>query len=206
MTLLLEHYADALTRYLGSKFPEMRRRGDIDDLVQEVLLALMRQGHVLQRADPAHGGRFRHFLMRVAYNAARNARRRLDRHHWSLLADEAVAECVNDDTEVLHETEMDRAWAESILHQAWTELRAWAAQGHIEADGVELLERNLLNNQALRNAAGEMGLSLGTAHRRIAKARTLLRQAVIEHLRFTGELIEGNEDEAFDLLMKALQI
>lgn len=54
--LLLDHYADAIARYLAHRFPELRRRGEVDDLVQEVLLALMRNDAVLRRADPAHGG------------------------------------------------------------------------------------------------------------------------------------------------------
>lgn len=202
---LLDYYADAVARYLGLKFPDLRRRGQIDDLVQEVLLALLRQGEVLQRADPAHGGRFRYFLMRVAYNAARNAHRRLARADWSLLADEAVSESLAETGTFDGEADMDRAWAASVLQQAWRELRAWAADGRLPSESVALLERNLLHGVSLREAATELGLSLGTAHRRLARARTLVRQAVIDHLRFTGALGDDDEEQAFELLLAAVR-
>ena len=203
LTLLIEHYADSVARYLGRKFPTLQRRGDIDDLVQEVLLALMRSGDVLQRAQPSNGGRFRYFLMRVAYNAARNAQRRLMRSDWSLLVDEAVAHEIECDHSSLPDADMDRAWAASILQQAWTDVRAWAASKHIDQEGVALLERHILHGQTLRDAAAEMGLTLGTAHRRLAKARSHLQQAVIDHLHFTNELKDLDDAQAYQFLIEA---
>lgn len=204
--LLLDHYADAIGRYLAHRFPDLLRRGVVDDLVQEVLLGLLRNGEVLRRADPGHGGRFRYFLMRVAYNAARNARRRLSRRDWSLIADEAVAETVGAG-DPLPEAAMDRAWAMSVLRRAWTDLRAWAAEGAVSATGVDLLERQLAGT-SLRQAAEDLGVSLGTAHRHMAKARHLLRRAVIAHLRFAGdcEVDEADEDRAYRLLIDAARL
>lgn len=200
--LLVAHYADAVARYLARRFPELARRGEIDDLVQEVLLALLRNGAVLRRADPAQGGRFRYFLMRVAYNAARNARRRLVRRDWSLLADEAVAE-TGTEAGPAPGADMDRAWAQSVLQRAWNELRAWADEGAVAPESVALLEATLLRDRSLRQAAGELGLSLGTAHRRLAAAKRNLRRAILDHLRFAGETGPDEEERAYRTLLEA---
>lgn len=141
--------------------------------------------------------------MCVAYNAARNARRQLSRHDWSLVADEAVSGGLGAG-DLQPDAEMDRAWAASVLARAWDDLRAWAADGDLETEGVALLERHL-EGIPLRRAAEELGLSLGTAHRRLAKARHRLRWAVIAHLRFADDPGSGEEDEdrAYSLLIDA---
>jgi len=203
VTLLIEHYADAVARYLAGKFPELRQRGQIDDLVQEVLLALMRNPHVLRRADRNQGGRFRYLLMRVAANAARNARRKLARHDLATFADAAVL-TVEHEPNTEPDADMDRAWARSVIERGWRDLRAWVATGELEPEALTLLERSVEDGFTIRAAAADLGLSLGTAHRRLAKARHLLQRAVVEHLRFAGELSEDTRDSgAYQVMLEA---
>lgn len=77
---------------MRAKFPDWRQRGDLDDLIQEVLLSFMRNAKTLQRVSPANGGRFRYVLMRVAYNPARNARRHIAQpREWAPLPTKRLA-------------------------------------------------------------------------------------------------------------------
>ncbi|MFW5858754.1 MAG: RNA polymerase sigma factor [Planctomycetota bacterium] len=198
---VLALYADAVGRYLAIKLPRARTRGTLDDIVQEVLLGLMERPGVLGRARRTAGGHFRYLLMHVAYNAARNAERKLgDRR---ALVAQAVAEweatTINDPDEGV-----DRAWAQSLLQSAWNELRAWVRSGDEQADclAVAEAEAHLIHGRNLREIAIERGLGLGTCHRRLARARTLPRTSILDHLRATGEIAdEAGGDETVDLLL-----
>ncbi len=190
---VVEIYADAVARYLVMKFPREHGAGRLDDVVQEVLLALIEKPEVLARARRGDGSRFRYLLMRVAHNAARNAVRRLaDRH---LVVSQTVAEWADDaETLATPDPGMDQAWARSLIDIAWDELRAWVREGVVPADCLIVAETHLLHGAHLRDIAADQGIGLGTCHRRLARARHLLRRSIIDHLRATGE-IGADEDE-----------
>src|SRR5690606_14240829 len=123
--LLVEAYADAVARYLRGRLGDP---GPIcDDVIQDVLTHLLERPDLLARATPQPGPRFRHSLMRLAWNEARNARRRNRRGTGRDLAEEALAAVDAGDPQ------MDAAWAESVLAQAWQELRARGDAGEIDA-------------------------------------------------------------------------
>ncbi len=170
---VVERYADCLQRYLRIRFPSLAQ-ADFEDLVQDVLLHLLERPGLLTGASPSEHGRFRYYLATVALNQARNAWRSRcrERHHEQLLGD--AQEGLLDAS--LHE--VDASWRESLLAQAWSDLRGWAASGELESEIPQLLEEHLLGEVPLRDLAERHGLSLATCQRRIAKGRTWLQRAI----------------------------
>lgn len=179
--LLVATYADAVGRYLRVRLAGYEP-GVVDDVVQEVLARLLDHPEVLAQARPGPGSRFRHYLMQVAWNAARNALRRWQRGNARpLLETDVIAAVANDAT-------ADHAWAASVLAQAWDELRAQRDAGAVEADVVAVTEAHLIDGRGLRDLAAAGLGSLATCSRRLALGRTLLQQAIVERLRVAGEL------------------
>ncbi len=194
--ILLELYFDSIARYVRMRFPDEARTGDLDDVVQEVAIHVMERPDLLAGARPGLGSRFRHLLMTVALNAARNALRTRRRRRGK---DVQVAEVedISDSASIAGHVDasspqvdaaMDRAWAESVLEQAWNDLRAWADQGLLEAECIPILEQSLLTGASVRDLAPAMGLSPATCQRRLARGRTFLQRAIVDHLVQAGEL------------------
>ena len=210
--VVMDLYADSIGRYLKLKFPG---EADLDDIVQEVLLHLFEHPELMAAAQPGAGSRFRYLLMTLAWNAARNRLRErwrrqqherpgsggadLDdasdpgdhRHaadarpdaHSDPRADERVAET----------PAMDRAWAESLLAQAWNDVRGWADDGTLETQIPTLLEEHLVHGRNLRDLAAKLNLPLATCHRRLARGRTFLQKAIVDRLRQAGEISTGDD-------------
>lgn len=204
-SLVVERYAAAIDRYLRMKLPTEARRPDFADLVQDVLLHLLERPDVLAQAKPGVGSRFRHYLMAVAWNEARNALRRQRR-----VADQQVA--LNEETQALSAPEadqallMDRAWAAAVVGRAWADLHRAAADGSVEGEVMRILSASLIGGRSLRDLASETGLSLATCQRRLARGRLLLQQAMGESLRQAGELDPGADlGTACDRLLEMLR-
>lgn len=201
VAVLVGLYADAIGTYLARKLAA-EKRDRIEDTVQEVLLDLMRKPEVLAKAQPGSGSRFRYYLMNLAWFAALNVLRHArQRDHASLDAaaepdghariDDLVGAMPAPD----QQRAMDRAWAVSVIQQALDELQRWTRSGELEPEALVVLQANLIEGRGLREIAAAMGLSAATCSRRLAKARMLLQQAIIERLRLAGE-IGGDEDPA----------
>ena len=193
-------YADAVGEYLHRRLSgEQRER--VDDVVQDVLLDLMRKPELLARAQPGSGSRFRYYLMNLAWlsalNALRHERRRthlsanIEAADGSMLVDRTAGELPAPDQQAA----MDRAWALSVLQQAIDDLKRWSQDGTLDPEAFAVLRANLIEGRNLRDVAAEMGLPLTSCHRRLAKARMLLQQAIVERLKLAGELGE-HEDPA----------
>lgn len=179
--LLVATYADAVARYLRTRL-KGRDPAIIDDVVQEVLAGLLDAPEVLARAQPGPGSRFRHYLMHLAWNAARNALRRWQRgDNQPLIDTDAIAAHAAD-------ADADRAWAASVLAQAWDELRAQRDAGQVEAAVVAITEAHLIDGTSLRDLVSAEHGSLATCSRRLAQGRMLVQQAIVERLRVAGEL------------------
>ncbi|MCK6491459.1 MAG: sigma-70 family RNA polymerase sigma factor [Planctomycetes bacterium] len=201
VAVLVGLYADAIAAYLAGKLAGERPER-IDDTIQEVLLDLLGKPELLARAQPGSGSRFRHYLMSLAWCAARNALRHARRRdHASLEAEADDGGPPAPD----QQRAMDRAWAVSVLQQAMEELRRQAGDGRLEPEALAVLQASLVEGRALRAVAAGTGLSLATCSRRLARARTLLQQAIAERLRLAGEL-GADEDpaQACGLLLQAL--
>ena len=197
---LIGLYADAVGEYLRRRLIGERRER-VDDVIQDVLLDLLRKPELLARAAPGSGSRFRYYLMNLAWLAALNAlRHERRRDHPSIdaaaegetpLIDRVPGELPAPDQRAA----MDRAWALSVLQQALDDLQRWAGDGTLEPEAYAVLKANLIEGKVLREVAIELGIPLTSCHRRLAKARMLLQQAIVERLRLAGEL-GAQEDPA----------
>jgi RNA polymerase sigma factor (sigma-70 family) len=187
---LLALYAEPIARYLAMKLPEAVRDRRIDDVVQETLTWLAEHPEVLARAKPGAGSRFRWYVMTVAFNQARNALRRL--------RPEAGAEAPEAEIPPEEGTAMDRAWAASVITDAWRDLAGWTDAATCAATRLHLSE-----GLGVREIAQRLDLSLGACHRRIASGRGLLRKAIVDRLQAAGETA-GDEQAACDALLGLL--
>lgn len=200
VAVLIGLYADAIGAYLARKLAG-EKTDRIEDVIQEVLLDLLGKPEVLARAQPGSGSRFRYYLMSLAWfsalNVLRHARRR---DHASLDAvtgedDHRQAERLAGDAPAPDQQRaMDRAWAISVVQQAMEELQRWTRDGTLEPEAFAVLQANLVEGQGLREVGAALGISAATCSRRLAKARTLLQQAIADRLRLAGEL--GTHEDA----------
>jgi len=189
--VVLELYAGSITRYLHAKLPN---ESELDDIIQEVLLHLFAHPDLMAAAQPGTGSRFRYLLMTLAWNEARNRlRERWRRQHHERGGFGSLAQLPEAGTS--DTTSMDRAWAESLLEQAWADVRGWASDGTLESEIPNILHEYLVVGGNLRDLASRLGMPLATCHRRLARGRTYLQKAIIDRLRQSGELA-ANDDAA----------
>jgi RNA polymerase sigma factor (sigma-70 family) len=196
---LLALYADTIGAWLA-----MKLRGEhperIQDVVQEVLVDLLGKPEVLARANPAEGSKFRYYLLNLAWCSARNALRRERRQDGAmpLLNHEAPA--------AVEHSDMDRAWAIGVIHQALDELAGQARQAGAEAMAQHvLLHRSLVEGLGIRDIARNTGIPLATASRHLAAGRRKLQAAIADRLRLSGDLAPGADPlQAGALLLDSL--
>ncbi len=197
-------YAEAIGSYLTVKLAG-EQSDRVDDIIQEVLVELMGKPDLLAGAEPGGGSRFRHYLMHLAWMAARNHLRHARRRDHSPLAD---AQDLPEGGPIapVQQSAMDRAWALAVVQEAFDELRRWSQDGTLEPEAYAVLRAHLCAGRGLREIATELGMSLATSSRRLARARTLLQQAISERLRLAGELAPGEDPaNACAVLLAALQ-
>ncbi len=198
VNVIIGLYADAISKYLHRRLASEHRER-VEDVVQDVLLDLMRKPELLAKAQPGSGSRFRYYVMNLAWMSALNTLRSQRRRDRSSIEGQANDEG-DGHLELVGETpapdqvrDMDRAWALSIVHQAVDELRRWSQSGVIEPEAFTILFASLVEGRPLREISAELKLALGTCHRRLARARTLLQEAIVQRLRLAGEL--GPEED-----------
>ena len=191
---VIELYADAVAAYLTHKLADRLPESDRDDVVQDVLIHLLQRSDLLVQAKPGEGSRFRHYLMTLAWNEARNAMRRRKPSSVPL----------SEDLPGVLPGEADRAWARSLLDQAWREVAAWCSDGTAPPETLALLRSVVGDGATLRDSATRLGMSLATASRRLALGRTLLQKSLADRLRAAGELGEDDPATALERLRGAL--
>lgn len=197
--VLVERYAGAIRAYLGIKFPADSRQL-VDDICQEVLMELLERPEVLAKASKDTKRRFRYFLMGVAFNCARNARRRL------LKGKECSVEALDLEQDVSADASaMDAAWAAGVVEMALEDVAGWEASGLLEAPALALLKEQLFAGATVRDLASRFELSRATCQRRLAAARNLLVKAIMDHLQSAGEIDhDATMEEAHKTLLTAL--
>ena len=192
--VVMELYAGAIAQYLRFKLPQ---EGDLEDIIQEVLVHLFEHPELMASARPGSGSRFRYLVMTLAWNEARNRlRERWRRQARELTTERAAIERQSVPSEDSDTSTMDRAWAQSVLHQAWSDVRGWASDGTLEAVIPDLLRQHLVEGRNLRDIAAGLGLPLATCHRRLARGRTWLQKAIVDRLQQTGELSKDEDPAA----------
>lgn len=204
-------YADAIGAYLSRKLVG-EKKDRIDDTIQEVLLDLLGKPDVLAKAQPGSGSRFRYYLMNLAWFSARNSVRYARRRDHASLDGTSneddhgqIEQLAGDAPAPDQQRAMDKAWAVSVVQQAFEELRRWAQNGSLEPEAFAVLQAHFIEGKGLREIGAGMKLSAATCSRRLARARTVLQQAIADRLRLAGEL-GATEDpsHACDLLLRAL--
>jgi DNA-directed RNA polymerase specialized sigma24 family protein len=190
--VVLGLYADAIGAYLARRLSGERAEL-VADVVQEVLTDLLGRSEVLARAQPSAGGRFRYWVMDLAWASARNALRRLRRHTAGAVA-VAVEHLPEEASSPDHQAVMDRVWAWSVVQQAFDEVRQAAQDGRLDPLAAQVLEDHLVRGEGLRAITRRIGMPLATASRHLAAARRLLQSAIAERLRLAGELAAGEDD------------
>lgn len=178
-------YAPVIHAYLRARWGAVARAGDIEDAVQEVFLECFRSGGALERADEdAAAGGFRGFLYGVTRNvAARFDERRLRRREVALDTGLAEGSAVASDEDLA--AAFDRAWARSVMREAF-ELQETAADSVAGARRrVELLRRRFEDGQPIREIARAWNEDPDRVHEEYARARRefarALRQVVAFH-------------------------
>lgn len=208
MVRILQLYAPSIEIYLRRRLVNEVPFHLLDDIIQDVLLDLYERKEVLAQAQPGDSSRFRYLLMRVAYNAARNARRKLQRGD-RCSAPTAVLEsssealdvtAVGEDLSVSERRAMDRAWGLSIVQQAVRDCLAWSDEKPTDQEAIAAVRLEWEEAVSQREIAKRLKLSLATAHRRLATGRMLVRRAMIDHLIALGECIDA--DHAHDALQR----
>jgi RNA polymerase sigma factor (sigma-70 family) len=204
-------YADAIGAYLHRRLASEHTER-VDDVVQDVLLDLMKKPELLARAQPGSGSRFRYYVMNLAWLSALNYLR-YERRRAHVSADAAADEgqslierTASDIPAPDQQAAMDRAWALSVLQNAIDDVKLWSSNGTLEPEAYTILCANLIEGKNLRDVASELGIPLTNCHRRLAKARMLLQQAIIERLTLAGEIsAQDNPQHAAQILMDLVQ-
>jgi RNA polymerase sigma factor (sigma-70 family) len=160
--------------------------GEVEDVTQEVFLALLRTDGALEKADPDHGGGFRALLHAVARNVALHAERTRARRIRRVGDAEIVPEHVPADDPTLSFV-FDRAYAEAIVRQArrLMEVRSRESGGQ-QMRRVELLRLIFDEGLPIREIAVRWDADPAQLHRDYAKARREFLQAL-------SETVAGNE-------------
>src|SRR5262249_51380287 len=111
-------YAPVARAYLEARWKNTTRSHDVDDALQEVFMECFREGGALEKVDPARAGGFRAFLYGITRNIAARIEQRRARKR-EVPVDTAFADEHPGDEPGDLATVFDRAWAASIMGQAW---------------------------------------------------------------------------------------
>lgn len=171
-------YLPTVRAYLRARWRGGPFADEVDDVAQEVFVALLRDGGALEKADPEHGGGFRALLHAVTRNVALHAERTRVRRHKRVGSSEVEVDAEAADDPTLSVV-FDRAYAKAMVRQAREQMDR-AAQGGDEAQRrrVELLRLLFEDGVPIRDIAVRWGEDPARLHREYAKARREFREAI----------------------------
>jgi RNA polymerase sigma-70 factor (ECF subfamily) len=190
-----ELYAPAVKAYLCKRWEGSPRIASVEDAVQDVFIACFKPGGVLDRVDRNRAGGFRAYFYGAARKTALHLERALDQYETHHTASDFDADRVKADEASLSEV-FDRAWAQSIVHEAMFLYRERAAGlGGREMQRIEILRLRFDEGLPIREIATQLNLPPELAHKEYARARrdyrTVLEDVVASH--YPGS--EDNLDE-----------
>lgn len=194
-TRLLEHYGEAVHRYL------LRAVGDptaADDLTQEFALSLVRGK--FHRANPEHG-RFRNYVKTVLFHLVSSYRKRRHRDPHALTNDNPpMADLASPpDSE---SAEFDEDWRQTLLARAWNHLSEtkpiYHAVLYLRASNPELSSTEMA--EQLSTQLGKT-LTAESVRQSLRRARVAFAELLIEEVAqsLDAPSKEQVEDELADL-------
>lgn len=177
------HYTPLIRAYLGARWRGTPRMADLDDAVQEVFLECFRQGGILERSDRDRPGGFRAFLYGVTRNVARRVEDRAGRCRE--VCNVAGLDSIDAEETTLSRA-FDRAWARTLLREAFALLEEEAARdGGLERRRrVELLERRFRDDLPVRDIAREWNTDSKALHRQLDRAKKEFQEALARVMAF----------------------
>jgi RNA polymerase sigma factor (sigma-70 family) len=175
-TRLLEHYGEAVHRYL------LRAVGDpsaADDLTQEFALSILRGK--FHRADPVHG-RFRNYVKTALFHLVSSYRKRRQRHPRVLAQDNpALADLASPPDSA--SSEFDEDWRQTLLARAWRKLAetkpVYHAVLHLRASNP-----NLSSIEMAEHLTAQLGKSVTaeSVRQSLRRARAAFAELLIEEV------------------------
>ncbi len=183
-----ERYAPLIRAYLGARWRGAHLAQDLEDAVQDVFVECLRQGGVLQHADPGRPGGFRAFLYGLVRNVALRAEQGRGRERGRQVPEIDPAQ------EDSLSRVFDRAWARSVMRDAAARQAERAArEGEAAVRRVELLRLRFQEGLPVREVARLWGADPATIHHEYARARKEFKAALLE---VVGESHTGPPAEA----------
>lgn len=164
-------YAPVVRAFLLTLWARSPAREEIDDAIAEVLFECMKDGGVLEKAEPRRSGGFRAFLFGVVKNVAA----RFEKRH--AVRARRQADTIDDaetSVELARDASFafDRAWAVAVMKTASDEHRAKAAkEGPRAVRRVDILDALFREGRTIRDVAAEWRENAAHLHHEYAEAR-----------------------------------
>lgn len=187
-------YLPIVRTYLQARWRGKPLAEDVEDVVQEVFIALFRDGSPLGRADSQAGGGFRALLHGVTRNVALHSERTRARRVKRVGETDCDPDLTPADDPSLSRV-FDRAYAYAMVKQARSRMAHHAASLDEDARRrVELLRLRFEQGLPIRDIAAQWATDPARLHREYSKARNEFRKALVETVaeseRLTAERAE----------------
>jgi RNA polymerase sigma-70 factor (ECF subfamily) len=175
-----ERYGPLVRAYLVARWRGTPLAQDVEDAVQEVFVECLRQGGVLERAEPNRPGGFRAFLYGVVRNVALRGEQVKARRKEHAVGGDSHPE-LREPTEESLSHVFDRAWAKSVMREAAARQAEQAERdGSAAQKRVELLRLRFQDGLPIREVARLWKTDAAVLHHEYARARAEFREALVE--------------------------
>ena len=200
----VEVYTPVVRAYLQARWRDRAQRQELDDAVQEVFFACLRENGALASADRSRPNRFRAFLYGITRNTALKVEDRQRRD-----AAPRNGQRVDLDDLPGHDAPLssifDRAWARTILVDALDRQETIAAAaGDGAARRLELLRLRIHEDQPIRDIAAAWNEDAAHLHHEYARARreflSALKATLADHASGPGSVTDEDVAELLSLL------
>jgi len=191
-----ERYESVLRAYFGARWRSSPLRASVDDALQEVFVECLKDGGLLESADPSRPGGFRAFL----YGAALRVARRHEEGRGGARELRLPSLFEVEDGEAHLTRVFDAEWARAMLREA-------ARRQRVRAEALEdpdrreralgrvaLLQDRFQRGLPVREIARERAVPAKQVQDDYARAREEFRAALIETVRFHAP--SGSDPEA----------
>lgn len=176
-------YLPVVRAYLRARWPGALGENRLEDAVQDVFLACLKEGGAIENVQRDGGGRFRTWLYRVVLNVAR---RYEEKAAFARKREGGDEERLGEEPgrEAALSLVFDRAWARRMVRHAVERLRA-QADSEVRRRRMVILEARFGEGLPIREIAKRMDVAAAQVHHDYARARDdfkrCLRDVVSEH-------------------------